>query len=164
MWRWIMDMHPLTLVGFLALCGGAIMLLGLWVVERGFRRQWELPAEPDTLPARYSAGVFPGVSLTPPPADDQRTLDPAWRDALVTTGEWAAWDAARAGRGGRHRWDLLGEATRPLTTRDLEGLKGGDRATREEGPGYHPWEAEGVRSAEVPGHDEEEGGPHRQRW
>lgn len=147
MWGELWGLPVLVWWGLGLVFFGAVLILGVAAVEAGFRKQWECPAEPDTMPARFAAGQFPALKVSPP----------ATWPGLATTQEWRDWDAARIARPGRHRWQNIGEETRLIVVEEM------DRAGWEEGQRYHPWPPEGVRGPEVEGHEQAEGGAHRQR-
>lgn len=119
MWPDFWGVHPLVWWG-LGLAGfGALLVLGVALVEAGFKRQWELPPEPDTLPARYAAGRFPELRVPPPPPPP-----PPPAEDLVTTQEWRDWDAARrTPRPGRHRWRNIGEDTRLIASEEMDRVR-----------------------------------------
>jgi hypothetical protein len=97
MWAAVLRLNPYVLLAGLLLLAGVIVWLGVWLVQRGFDKEWEAPADPGSMPARFASGEFPVLT--------HRTLSQDWRTQLGAEQPGA--------QGGRHRIERH-EHTQPI--------------------------------------------------
>lgn len=108
---WITEWHPALVVGVVLLAVGIVLVGGVWMIERGFRKEWETPAEPESWAYRVSQEQ-PMVRI----ADQgNRTLVEDWRERLGAEDPGAA--------GGRHRHRNLEERTQRLDPDVIAALR-----------------------------------------